>query len=584
MSQVQVEGVGTAVVEESEFGATTPPTTGWSNLDVNSLSGVGSQMKKTPRDPISKNLQLRKGMLTGMDSGISFEHDVTKDLLDVFGGAIYRCAPKHSGGTAQSLFRPTAVTATGYTVPAAGDLQQRTLVFARGFANAANNGLKLVAAASTTTEIKTSGLVVESSPPAGATVEVAGFRFVAGDAVMTAAGNITVSAANFTTMGLNVEQWVVVGGRQDNALFSFDNLFYQGAAKIETIASGQLTLSRRTWDVFADFVFTADAGTDLATKTAHGLETGFGPIRVSNSGGALPTGLVAGTDYWIINISANTFKFAASYANAIAGTPIDLTTNGTGTQTLHTADNGVGQELEVYFSRWYRNVPIDHSDYRTPSFAFEITYPELMAGSPGYEYPIGNVLDEAVWNFPLEDKATMSLTFVGTRCLNPTASRKTGPSTALDPTTDSGVSTATDLQRLRVTGTDELGISTDFQSLKITDKNNVSPQKQLAALGARLMNQGKHTVAVEADVIFTDSEVIEAVRDNRDACLDILMRNEDFGALLDVQKMTVDSVDRKFERDKTVTLDTKAMGNQDGLSTDSLSVFAWLPELPEDES
>lgn len=85
--------------------------------------------------------------------------------------------------------------------------------------------------------------------------------------------------------------------------------------------------------VVADFTFTASASTDLATATAHGLITGDGPLQVSNSGGALPSGLSAATDYWVIRNDANTFYFATSQANALTGTHIDLTTNGTGTQT-----------------------------------------------------------------------------------------------------------------------------------------------------------------------------------------------------------------------------------------------------------
>lgn len=86
---------------------------------------------------------------------------------------------------------------------------------------------------------------------------------------------------------------------------------------------------------FTDFTFTADSTTEQALATAHGLNTGDGPIQVSNSGGALPTGLSAATNYWVIKVDANHLKFATNLSNALAGTAIDLTTNGTGTQTLN---------------------------------------------------------------------------------------------------------------------------------------------------------------------------------------------------------------------------------------------------------
>lgn len=78
--------------------------------------------------------------------------------------------------------------------------------------------------------------------------------------------------------------------------------------------------------------FTAVAATDICTATAHGLALGS-ILQVSNSGGALPAGLSAVTNYFAIPIDANTFYLASSLALAQAGTHIDITTAGTGTQT-----------------------------------------------------------------------------------------------------------------------------------------------------------------------------------------------------------------------------------------------------------
>lgn len=86
--------------------------------------------------------------------------------------------------------------------------------------------------------------------------------------------------------------------------------------------------------VVADKTFTAANGTEILTAAAHGLLTGDGPVRLTNAGGALPTGLAAGTDYYIIKIDANTFYLAASRALAFAGTAVTFTSDGTGTHTL----------------------------------------------------------------------------------------------------------------------------------------------------------------------------------------------------------------------------------------------------------
>lgn len=78
--------------------------------------------------------------------------------------------------------------------------------------------------------------------------------------------------------------------------------------------------------------FTADAATDVITQTGNVLANG-NSVLVSNSGGALPAPLVAGTVYFVRDKSGNTLKLAATSG----GAAIDLTTNGTGTNSIKNA-------------------------------------------------------------------------------------------------------------------------------------------------------------------------------------------------------------------------------------------------------
>lgn len=85
--------------------------------------------------------------------------------------------------------------------------------------------------------------------------------------------------------------------------------------------------------------FTA-ATTDLCTATAHGFATGD-RVRVS-SGTTLPAGLTADTTYYVIKVSADTFKLASSDANATAATAVNITDTGTGTHTIVGYENVSG--------------------------------------------------------------------------------------------------------------------------------------------------------------------------------------------------------------------------------------------------
>lgn len=85
--------------------------------------------------------------------------------------------------------------------------------------------------------------------------------------------------------------------------------------------------------------FNAATGVDTSTEvittaTDHGLAFGTKIQLTISGGGALPTGLALATDYFVILLSSNTLKLASSLANALAGTPVNITAAGTGTATI----------------------------------------------------------------------------------------------------------------------------------------------------------------------------------------------------------------------------------------------------------
>jgi len=120
------------------------------------------------------------------------------------------------------------------------------------------------------------------------------------------------------------------------------------SATVQEIHNGLITLLNAVSDknytaTFAPLAdqsaktFTVDHTTSNGatfTTTAHGWNTGDGAVEGSNVGGALPSGMTAATPYYVIKIDANTYKLATSLANALAGTAIVLTDNGSGTNTL----------------------------------------------------------------------------------------------------------------------------------------------------------------------------------------------------------------------------------------------------------
>lgn len=116
--------------------------------------------------------------------------------------------------------------------------------------------------------------------------------------VVAETGTTTVPAGQWTAYGKYVEDdcgfklgRVLRKFRLDQALLKL----VDGLAADNTNYYA-FSLGRLTPHTVSDFTFTGEADDNLLTKTAHGLLTGDGPVRVANAGGALPTGLAASTD------------------------------------------------------------------------------------------------------------------------------------------------------------------------------------------------------------------------------------------------------------------------------------------------
>lgn len=256
MGRVLTNNVSLSYAIQTAIG-TLPDPADFKLVEPDSIGQFGAEITTESRNPISRNRQAQKGAITDLDSGVEFQSDLThdsfQDFMEGFAFASFAGAPK---------FAPTAVTTGGYTVTANGDLDENTLVIARGFSNAANNGLKVVGAGSTPTNIVVAGLVAEAAPPAGASVEVCGVQGTTGDIAVDADGNLTSTALDFTTLDLTVGQGMRVGG--STTATQFDSAENFGFVRIALIETNKLTLDKRPND------FVADAGTGKTIQLRYG--------------------------------------------------------------------------------------------------------------------------------------------------------------------------------------------------------------------------------------------------------------------------------------------------------------------------
>ena len=104
-----------------------------------------------------------------------------------------------------------------------------------------------------------------------------------------------------------------------------------------------------------------DHPTDVWGAPAHKFQVGDA-VQLTTTD-TLPTGVAVDTTYYVIDFSASSIKLATSYANALAGTPIDITSAGVGTHTVQSiVDTSHAPEIiqafnQVYILR-YKNRPL----------------------------------------------------------------------------------------------------------------------------------------------------------------------------------------------------------------------------------
>lgn len=273
---VRSESVTLLSAIESTLGS--PPSSGWRQHQPNpdGLQDFYPKIKKVARSPLTKNRQDEKGDIVDLDAVPKVVHDLNKELLDYFGAGIFMSSEKWSGGTNVGRFAVTpagtgvvALTAFGSataTVASGGALAQNTLVYIRGSGVAGNNGLFVVAAGSTGTTINVTGVTTEASPPTTAMLEVAGFQGTSGDLQINASGNLTSTVLDFTTLGLNVGQFIWIGGgtAASPGALGFATAADRGWAKITAIAAHTLTLARKS------ATFTTDNGAGKTIQIFYG--------------------------------------------------------------------------------------------------------------------------------------------------------------------------------------------------------------------------------------------------------------------------------------------------------------------------
>ncbi|RLE25521.1 MAG: hypothetical protein DRJ50_02775 [Actinobacteria bacterium] len=491
-------------------------TNEWKLLEPNGGITFGADVTTTPRNPISKNRQRRKGSVTDLDSEVAFEADLTFDsMIDFVEGYCFATAVNWD---LTFIASDASTTLEEFTVPSITVEQAPkfeytittgpfTLLWATGYVGANNNGLHVLdaAVASTDVVITVAEDLTDETAAGNADLSVCGIRNITSDLTIGVVGTVgtltsTAGIADWATLGLTVGQFIHIGGLTSSEQFT---TCPPGFARITAINTNVLTLDK--------------------------LSTGM----VTDAGSGDTVDVLFGR--FIRNVAVDSaefleqyFTFEASFTNLFETDPPTPVADPDG---FEYAEDNLCNEWAITF---------DGQSLATCTFGFTGT---------DTEPPVDN------------------------------SSRLSGADTPREPVFTGAINTAADFARLRIIDVDETGLTTDFSDINLTINNGVTPEKVLGVLGARFLNTGNFEVNLEANVIFTEPLVINRIRENTTVSFDLIMENDDGGFAIDIPALTLSGGGKDYAVNESVKIALTGEAFQDPILGTSIGI-SFFPVTP----
>lgn len=492
MARVQTNNVSLQYTIEDSIGVL-PGSPLWKLLEPNSISAYGASITTVARRPISRERGRKKGTVTNLESAVEFDADLTMESFDDFAeGFVFAeyANVEFDLKASTGTVPPPVASGTTWTIDAASALL--------------------------------AGKVQWVTSAQATLLWAAGYTNSANNGLHVLTADLTSTGTTLTAGGSSLV-----------------------AETPSTSASLQVCGMRAA---IADLALTISSGTGTLVSAADidwtttGIQVGqFIHIGSPDTNGDVQNGMGTGTDIY-------------GYARITAISATTLTLDKCSSTLATDASNST--VTDIMFGRFLRNVAVtaDSSDERflERTYQFEAVYPDLGGvGTDEYEYAIGNFANELSLNLPLTDKATATWGFIGTNADNITASRKSGASSGVSPLRTVALNTSSNIVSLT---TNVISTASDvcFKSLTLTLRNNVTPEQCLGTLGASFVNAGLFEVNLEGQMLFTNKQIVNAVKNNTTVTFTAILANDDGGLAIDLPSLTFGGGDREYPVDQSV--------------------------------
>lgn len=311
----------------------------------------------------------------------------------------------------------------------------------------------------------------------------------------------------------------------------------------------------------ADLKITVSGGETRITSTALNFTT---------------LGLIPGEWIYIGGDAANT-----AFANNRGFARVDAIATGYmvlgKTSWTPVAEVGTGKTIQLFIGTVIRNEE-DPDDIMRSPLQFERTLGQDADGMMS-QYIIGSIANEFTLNVPQADKVTAEMGFVACDAVARTGLQGLKPGTRPALVASDAFNTSSDVRRLAFSIVGEAQplflYATD---LTITIKNNASGAKAIGVLGNFDINIGVFDVGGSVTAYFQDVRSVNAVRDNEDVSMDLIMVKNNMGIVWDVPLMTLGNGMVAVEQDQAITVPLDTMAAQSSFGHTLMYVnFPYLP-------
>ena len=223
----------------------------WRGVEVAEYGDFGDELTNERPDRISGSRQLQKAATTEIQAQAAFTSNMTQSTMrDFIQGLLYAATRQKPTTNSLNGDEPIEVVSVGddeieVGVNQGSRFQVGNIVAGEGFENASNNKKPFVVSAIASDTLTVNGIEA-SNLSERFELSVVGHQFAAGDLEVVVSGalvDLTSTTADLTTLGLNVGEWIFVGGDGSDTRFDQGN----GYARIKSISTNAIRLDQIGW-------------------------------------------------------------------------------------------------------------------------------------------------------------------------------------------------------------------------------------------------------------------------------------------------------------------------------------------------